>query len=80
MNVEQRKDCKFFITLSMGFCLMVAGMIIPPVGVISSSVLWGSSFFLILSAGIIGLDIPAILHELNEMKKIKVENNQEGEQ
>jgi len=80
MTAESRKDIKFYMTLIMGFSIMMIGIFTPPVGIVSTSLLWGTAMFLVLAGGIIGMDIPALLHEVNEMKKLKTEQTEKQSQ
>lgn len=54
-------------------------MFVPPVGVISTSALYGAGMFLILSGATIGIDIPAILKEVRLLRaqKIEIESDEE---
>lgn len=63
MSKEVRQDFRFYITLGLGFALLVIGCLIDPPGVISSSVLIGSGMLLTLTAGIIGVDLSKIIRE-----------------
>ena len=63
MSKEVRQDFRFYITLLLGFALLVIGCFIDPPGVISSSVLIGSGMLLTLTAGIIGVDLSKIIRE-----------------
>lgn len=72
MTPEARKDAKFYTTLMMGFILIIISIWIPPIGVIPTSVLYASAMFIVLAGALIGLDIPAILHEINELKRLKL--------
>lgn len=63
MSKEVRQDFRFYITLGLGFALLVIGCFIDPPGVISSSVLIGAGMLLTLTAGIIGVDLSKIIRE-----------------
>lgn len=63
MSKESRQDFRFYVTLLLGFTLLVIGCLIDPPGVISSSVLIGSGMLLTLTAGIIGVDLSKIIRE-----------------
>lgn len=63
MSKEVRQDFRFYITLGLGFTLLVLGCLLDPPGVISSSVLIGSGMLLTLTAGIIGVDLSKIIRE-----------------
>ena len=49
------------------------GEFIPPVGIIATSVLYATIIIFGMAGLSIGLDISGILHELNEMKRLKIE-------
>lgn len=67
-----KKEMRYYIPLFMGFILMMIGLIAPPIGDISSGAIFAGGSFLILCATIAGLDIPSTLHEINELKKINL--------
>lgn len=74
MNKESKQELRYYTPLVMGFIIIMIAMIVPPLGVIPTSALYGAGMFLILCAAVVGLDIPAILHEINEMKRLTFEN------
>lgn len=74
MNKENKQEMRYYTPLCMGFIIMMIALIAPPLGSIPTSAIYGGGCFLILCAAVVGLDIPALLHEMNEMKKLKVEN------
>ena len=63
MSKEVRQDFRFYITLGLGFALLVIGCFLDPPGVISGSVLIGSGMLLTLTAGIIGVDLSKVIRE-----------------
>lgn len=67
-----KKELRYYVPLVMGFIFMLIGIFTPPIGDIYPSILYGTGMFLIIAAAGIGLDIPATLHEINELKKIKI--------
>jgi len=68
IDKETHKDIKFYLCVILGFVLMIIGAYIPPEGVLDSSMLYGSSFFLILAGCVEGLDIKGIIKELRLLK------------
>lgn len=76
MTRENRIDLKFYVTLLLGFSLLIIGCFIEPTGHISSSVLVGAGMILTISAGIMGIDLAKIMKEFRLMKNnfIEIEN------
>ena len=78
-----RKEIRFYVTMLLGYALLIISMFTPPVGVISSSALYGAGMFLILSGATIGIDIPSIIKEIRLLrsqehlfaKELSEENN-----
>ena len=68
-----RKEIRFYITIIFGYSLLLISLFVPPVGVISTSALYGAGMFLILSGATIGIDIPAILKEVRLLRAQKIE-------
>lgn len=75
MSKENKQELRYYVPLIMGFIIMMIALISPPLGAISSSAIYGGGCFLILCAAVVGLDIPSLLHEINELKKLKIEEN-----
>ena len=71
MTVETRKDLRFYVSLSLGFVMLVIGVICPPIGVISNSVLMAAGMILCITAGCIGIDFAKIIHEFMLLKNSK---------
>jgi len=69
MTTENRKDARFYVTLSLGYILLLLGCLLPPLGVISNSVLVGAGMLICLAGLILGLDIPALLREIRLLKQ-----------
>lgn len=74
MTPELRKDCKFYTSLFLGFGLALLGCLIPPIGVIETSMLWVVFSFLVLSACIEGVDIKGIIQEVRLLKEFEFNN------
>lgn len=72
MTKEVKQDLRYYIPLVMGFIIIIFAMCVPPLGVIPTSALYAAGMFLILCAAVVGLDIPAILHEVNELKRLSI--------
>lgn len=64
-----KREIRFYITMLLGYALMMIGMFIPPRGVIEASVLYASGMLIILAGTTIGIDIPAIIKEIRLFKK-----------
>lgn len=63
-----KNEIKFYVTLFLGFVLLLIGCFIPPEGVISTSLLCGSGMLLTLSAGLIGVDLSKIIREFRFLR------------
>lgn len=63
-----RKEIRFYVTMLLGYALLMISLFTPPVGVISTSVLYASGMFLILSGATIGIDIPSIIKEIRLLR------------
>lgn len=57
------KDLKFYVSLFLGFTLLVIGCFIEPPGVISGSVLMGGGMIFCITAGLIGVDLSKVIKE-----------------
>lgn len=73
MNRETRKSIKFYISLILGYSLLIMGALLPPIGIISNSVLIGGGMILCISAGCIGIDLADIIHQFVLLKANKYE-------
>lgn len=69
MNVEVRRDIRFYTSLTLGFALLVLGCLLEPPGEIHNSILIGSGMILTITAGCIGIDFAKIIHELRYLKE-----------
>ena len=70
----KRKEIRFYVCLTMAFTLLVISLFLPPLNVITESVLYAAIALLSTGALVTGVDISGILHELNELKKLNLEN------
>ena len=70
-----KKEIRFYVCLILAYTLMMISLWIPPVGVIASSVLYGTIIILSIGAISIGLDVSGILHEINELKRHSIEES-----
>lgn len=71
-NFIMKKELRYYTPLLMGFALCLIGIFTPPVGEISTGVLYASGMFLILCAAVVGADIPSILHEIRLIKQTTI--------
>lgn len=78
MTAETRKDFRFYTSLLLGFGMALLGCLVPPIGVVSESVLWIVFAFLMLSACIEGVDIKGIIYEIRMLKEIKITDQKEN--
>jgi len=68
MNSEDiRREVRFYVTLALGYGLMILGCLLPPIGVITNSVLFGSGMILALAAMIVGIDLTKVIRELRQL-------------
>lgn len=74
MNISRdtRNDIKFYICLAMAFGLMVTSLILPPLNVITESVLYASIIIISLGGLIAGIDLEGILKQFNELKRLEI--------
>ena len=70
MTRENKNDWKFYTCLVMSFGLMLISLFMPPVNVITTSVLYASIIILSLGGLTAGIDLEGILKEMNELKRI----------
>lgn len=63
-----KDEVRFYICLVLGYSLMMIGIWLPPVGVISNSVIMASGILLCIGALSIGIDLKGIIHEFRLMK------------
>ena len=68
MRPEVRKDFRFYVSLLLGFIMLVIGCICPPLGIISNSVLLAGGMILCITAGCIGIDLSEIIHQFTILK------------
>ena len=73
MSKEVQKEDRFYVCLGLAYVLLMVSLFIPPVGIIATSVLYATIIIFGMAGLSIGLDISGILHELNEMKRLKIE-------
>lgn len=71
-----KKEIRFYVCLILAYTLMMISLWIPPVGIIGTSVLYAAIIILSIGALAVGLDVSGILHEINEMKRLVLEENQ----
>lgn len=71
---------RYYIPLVMGFVIMMIALIAPPLGSIPASAIYAGGCFLILCAAVTGLDVPAVLHEINELKRLRIEQDKQTQQ
>lgn len=68
-NNEIRREWRFYVCLCMGFCLMFCGFYVPPLGVISNSVIIAAGMLLCIGAMAVGIDLKGCIHELRLLKR-----------
>lgn len=73
MTTEGRKDLRFYSCLILAYILMIISLFLPPVGIIATSVLYAAIIILSIAALSIGIDVSNILKEVNELKRLSLE-------
>lgn len=66
-----KRELRFYITLILGYALLIIGVFTPPVSVIDTSILYASGMFIVLAGAIIGIDIPEILREIRNLMELR---------
>lgn len=69
-TAEQRKDLKFYVCLGLAYSLLMISLFLPPLNVITESVLYAGIVLLGCGALATGIDLQGILHEINELKRL----------
>lgn len=73
---EIRREFRFYVCLLIGSALMFLGFYVPPLGVISNSVIVGAGMLLCIGALAVGIDLKGCIHELRLLKKDLEEDNE----
>ena len=80
MSIENKRECRFYTCLVMGFALIVGGFFSPPLGIIHNSVIVVAGILFALGAMCVGVDLKGIIHELRQLQSgvspKEVENEQ----
>lgn len=76
MTKDARQELRYYTPLIMGFSIMIIALLCPPIGALPSSAIYAGGCFLVLAGAVIGMDIPAILHEVNELKRLRIQQAQ----
>ncbi len=84
MTKIDKKDVKFLVLVIMGFIIAMVGLISPPMGIISNSVLVMVGEFFVLAGGVIGcvvhFDFKNLYFHIGKMEKPSEQTqNQENE-
>lgn len=74
---NKAKEIRFYVCLTMAFILLIISLFLPPLNIITESVLYAAIALLSTGALVTGVDISGILHELNELKKIRYEKQEQ---
>lgn len=77
-NGETKREWRFYVTLILGYALLVWGFITPPPGVISSSVLMAAGVLFCIGSMAVGIDLKGIIHEFRMLKK-DIDDQDNGE-
>lgn len=73
---EIRREIRFYVCLLIGSALMFFGFYVPPLGVISNSVIVAAGMLLCIGALAVGIDLKGCIHELRLLKKDLEEDNE----
>lgn len=71
MTTEARKDIKFYITLILGFSLLVMGFFAEPPGDINSSIIIASGILFSIGSMAVGIDIKGTIEAIIKLKQIE---------
>lgn len=81
MTRQDKNDWKFYTCLVMAYTMMMISLFLPPLNVITNSVLYGSIILLTLGGLAAGIDLEGILREMNDLKSIpKCDDNGDDKQ
>lgn len=64
-----KEEIRFYVCLILGYSLLMIGIWLPPVGIISNSVIVASGIVLCIGALSIGIDVKGIIHEIRLMRE-----------
>lgn len=82
-NDIMKNDLKFYILIILGFIIALIGLIAPPFGIISNSVLLMTGQFIVLAGGIIGcvvhFDFKNLYFHIGKMDKKNQDDNNPGQ-
>ena len=79
MNIEAKREARFYICLFMGYGLLVGGFFSPPLGEIPNSVIISAGILLCMGALCVGVDLRGIIHELRLLKNEATTQKQQGD-
>lgn len=68
MTLDNKREIRFYVCLGLAYILMVVSLILPPLNVITQSVLYASVLILGVGALAVGIDIKGIIHEVRLIK------------
>ena len=76
MDNDIARECRFYTLVIIGAALMFTAIWMPPIGIISTSVLWGSGITFSLAGLLEGVDLKGIIRELRLLKECPNPNEQ----
>lgn len=81
MKQEMLKEIRFYVCLTLAFILLMISLFLPPVNVITQSVLWAAIIVLGTGALSIGLDISGIIREVRLLREtmLKIDDKSNNE-
>lgn len=68
MSKENKQEMRFYVCLGLTYILLMISLFLPPVNVITASVLYAAIIILGIGALSLGLDISGILREIRLLK------------
>lgn len=68
MNRENKQEIRFYVCLGLTYILLMISLFLPPINVITASVLYAAIIILGIGALSLGLDVSGILREIRLLK------------
>lgn len=73
MSRENKQEMRFYVCLTLTYILLMISLFLPPINVITQSVLYAAIIILGIGALSLGLDIGGILREIRLLKTTDLE-------
>lgn len=68
MNRENKQEIRFYVCLGLTYILLMISLFLPPINVITASVLYAAIIILGIGSLSLGLDVSGILREIRLLK------------